>query len=133
MELKFPYVFLRGEFYPMIPVNLKKNERSIETLALIDSGATISVFQGSLGESLGIDLESGKKKLFQGIGGKIIGYIHSVVLKIANLEFDCEVAFSYELATSMNILGRKGFFDKFLLTFDEQRKEVILKPKDDVM
>jgi hypothetical protein len=127
IELKFSYVYLKGEFYPLIPVTLVKNRKSITTIALVDSGATISLFQGSLGESLGINLETGKKKLFQGVGGKIIGYVHPIVLEIANFKFPCEVAFSHELTTSLNMLGRKGFFDKFLVIFDEKRREVVLR------
>ena len=99
------------------------------TSALVDSGATTSLFQGSLGEHLGIKIEAGKKKLFQGVGGKIAGYTHPLTVEIAGLEFPCEIAFSHELTTSLNMFGRKDFFKKFLVCFDEKNRETTLKER----
>jgi hypothetical protein len=126
-KLVFPYILLKGQYYPIIPISLKKGKKSILTTAIVDSGATVSLFQGSIAEHLGIDVESGERKLFQGVGGKIVGYIHTLILGIENYEFTCKVAFSYELTTSLNMLGRYDVFDKFLVIFDDKNKKLILK------
>ncbi len=97
---------------------------------MVDSGATISVFQGSIGEYLGIPIENGRRRIFQGVGGKIIGYIHEVDLQIDKIKFSCRIAFSNELATSLNILGRDNFFERFLIIFDESNKMLKLTTKN---
>jgi hypothetical protein len=40
------------------------------------------------------------------------------------------IAFSNELTTSLNILGRESFFDRFLITCDERQKKLILESSD---
>ncbi len=127
MELRLPYILLKGRYYPIIQVVLRKNNKIIKTEALVDSGAVISLFQGSIADALDIDLESGEKRLFQGIGGKIVGYVHKLMVNINELEFPCKIAFSNEIATSLNMLGREDFFDELLLTFDDRNKQLIIK------
>jgi len=130
MKLEFPYVLKKDKYYPIIDAILSKDNNSIKTDAIVDSGAILSIFQGNIAEYLGIELEKGKEQLFQGIGGKIIGYIHNLTMKINEIELSCKVAFSNELTTSLNIVGRESFFDRFLITFDEQNKKLILQSRD---
>jgi hypothetical protein len=46
--LEFPYVNRRGQSYPIVPVTLYHRDREVRTEALVDSGASISTFQGDL-------------------------------------------------------------------------------------
>jgi len=124
--MRFPYVRVRETYYPIIPVILKSGRIEFKTDALIDSGASISVFQGSIAEYLGLDIESGERRIFQGIGGKIVGYAHPLTLVMRDLEFPCLIAFSNELVSSLNLIGREDFFEQFLITFDEVGKSVEL-------
>lgn len=123
---EYSYKFRGDNVYPIVEVVLEKDKRKIKVDALIDSGATISVFQGSIGEYLGVQIESGQRRIFQGVSGKIVGYIHEVNLQIDNVKFLCKIAFSSELATTLNILGRDNFFEKFLIIFDELNKRLKL-------
>jgi len=127
MKLEFPYVLKQDRYYPIIDLVIKNDNNSIKTDAIVDSGAVISIFQGNVAEYIGLKIEEGQEKLFQGIGGKIIGYIHNVKIKINNIEFSCKIAFSDELSTSLNIIGRESFFDNFLITFDEKNKKLFLE------
>src|SRR3989344_847369 len=127
MKLEFPYVLKQDRYYPIIDLAIKNDNNSIKTDAIVDSGAVISIFQGNVAEYIGLKIEEGQEKLFQGIGGKIIGYIHNVKIKINNIEFSCKIAFSDELSTSLNIIGRESFFDNFLITFDEKNKKLFLE------
>ena len=95
--------------------------------ALIDSGATISVFKEEIAEQLGIEVESGEKITLGGVGGRIVGYIHKLRINIANKEFVCPVVFSHEYFVSLNLLGRSGFFEKFKIIFEENKKILKLK------
>lgn len=127
MKLEFPYVFKKDRHYPIIDLILKNDNNSIKTDAIVDSGAIMSIFQGNIADYIGLDIEKGQEKLFQGIGGKITGYIHSVIVQVDNVKFSCKIAFSNELTTSLNIVGRESFFDRFLITFDERNKKLILE------
>lgn len=127
MIFKFPYLEFQKRFYPIIKVTLSKGQEKINTEALVDSGAVTSLFQGSIGRELGLEIESGEPRIFQGIGGKITGYVHAVIISIENVEFSGNVAFSDELTTSLNILGRESFFEKFIVKFNENKKELELE------
>lgn len=126
MRLTFPYVPRNEQFYPIIDLTLLHGSMSVKTDALVDSGAVMPIFQGSVADYIGLDVEAGKEKLFHGIGSKIIGYVHAVDMRIGETEFLCTMAFSNELTTSLNIIGRESFFDNFLITFDERNKKVVL-------
>lgn len=126
--MEFPYVNRRGQFYPIAPVTLRHGTHEIRTEALIDSGAIISTFQGDLAEPLGLVLEQGEKIYLQGIGGRVLGYIHEIDLQIGAEQIRCKIVFSDELISSVNLLGRVDFFEHFLVSFDERNRKVILKP-----
>lgn len=126
--MEFPYVNRRGQFYPIVPVTLRHGAREIRTEALIDSGASISTFQGDLAEPLGLALEQGEKIYLQGIGGRVLGYAHTIQLQIGTEQISCKIVFSNELISSVNLLGRVDFFEHFLVSFDERNRKVILKP-----
>jgi len=72
---EYGYKFKGDNLYPIIEIILERKRKKIRIDALVDSGATISVFQGSIGEYLGIPIENGQRRIFQGVGGKIIGYV----------------------------------------------------------
>nr|BAL59486.1 hypothetical conserved protein [Candidatus Acetothermum autotrophicum] len=126
--MEFPYVNRRGQYYPVVPVTLHHGDREIRTEALIDSGASISTFQGDLAEPLGLVLEQGEKIYLQGIGGRVLGYVHEVQLQIGTEQIRCKIVFSSELISSVNLLGRVGFFEHFFVSFDERNHKVIIKP-----
>lgn len=127
MKLVFPYVQKAANFYPAIDIKLFGRKESITVKALIDSGASFSVFRPEIAEQIGVNIESGKRLYLEGIGGRILGYIHKVPVKVGNKRFNCRIVFSREFTVSFNLLGRDNFFTKFLITFDENNKEVILE------
>ena len=126
--MKFSYQFFRGSHYPIIPVKFLSNRGEVNTSAIVDSGASVSIFNGSVGRQIGIDVESGEKRIFQGASAKMIGYVHKVRMEVAGIEFDCKAAFSDELGTSFNLLGRETIFDKFIITFNEKLLELDISP-----
>ncbi|MBI2652264.1 hypothetical protein HYX00_02255 [Candidatus Woesearchaeota archaeon] len=125
--MKFDYQLFRESYYPIIPVTIIKNNKRVNTSAIVDSGASISIFSSSIGKLVGLDIESGENRIFQGASAKLAGYIHNVGMIIAEKEIECRVAFSDELNTSFNLIGRETIFDKFLITFNEKHKELKIK------
>ena len=114
---EFPYRFHKGVWLPLIPVAFK----TFQTAALVDSGASVSLFDPKIGETLGISVDKGKKVYLTGIAGRILAYEHTVTVKIADYEFLLKAAFSYELKVSVNLLGQDNFFDKFIVTFNKSK------------
>ena len=127
--MKFSYQYFRDTNYPIIPVTIITATKKLTTSAIIDSGATISIFHSSVAMPLGITVDSGEKRIFQGASGKLIGYVHKVRMVIADKEFECDVVFSDELSTSFNLLGRKTVFENFKIIFNEAERTVELIPK----
>lgn len=125
--MKFSYQLFRDSYYPIIPVVIIKNSKKVKTPVVVDSGATISIFNSRIAEPLKLNIESGEKRIFQGASAKLIGYIHNVRMAIADNEIECKVAFSDELSTSFNLLGRESIFDKFLITFNEKERELLIE------
>ena len=125
--MKFEYRYERGFYLPIIEVILEFKNNKIRTDALVDSGASISMFKSEIGRALGIDIEAGSKKIFQSASAKLIGYIHEVNITIADKNFKTKIAFSDDLSTSFNLLGRLGIFEKFNITFRENGKEIIFE------
>ncbi|RLG88573.1 MAG: hypothetical protein DRO18_01165 [Thermoprotei archaeon] len=126
----FPYVLYRGRFYPIIPVVIEGKER-IVVYALVDSGATISLFHMSIAEDAGIDLKDAEQVYLAGIGGYVRAYIKKQV-RVAIEGFESitiPIAFTEYIASDIAILGRQGFFETFEITFREWEKKLIIRSK----
>ena len=95
--------------------------------ALIDSGATVSIFKAEVAETLGISIENGKEIWLGGVGGHIKGYLHQVKIEAAGEKFVCPVVFSREYFVSFNLLGRQEFFKKFKIVFEEKKNRLRLE------
>jgi predicted aspartyl protease len=124
---EFSYLKKGDQAYPLIDVELIGPKGSLMVKALIDSGATFSIFRPEIASYLGIPVKDGQSLYFQGIKSKILGYLHQVPVRVNQERFNCYIAFSSELEVSFNILGRKNFFLPFLITFNERFKKVIIE------
>lgn len=110
---------------PIIPIILIKGKKLVGYEALMDSGADHNIFHGDLTEILGIKLTLGKSRKVYGLGGQSIkGYIHNLVIKPMGMEkYSAPVIFSKQMPEhSLGVLGNIGFFDKFKVTFDYEKK-----------
>ena len=117
---------------PCIPIVLKgRAETCIEVFALIDSGADVSVIPKALAELLDIDL-SGKTKESYGVGGEI--KVKESKMRVT-LKKQHEEKFEEHIPVQIVlngeeppiILGRMGFFDKFVISIDETNQKIKFK------
>lgn len=117
---------------PTIPINLKgKSETSINVYALIDSGADVSIIPKALAEFLNLDL-SGETSISHGIAGEI--KVKESKMKVT-LKKSHEEVYSYIIPVQVIltgeeppiILGRRGFFNKFIISIDENNQKIKLK------
>lgn len=114
--------------FPIVPVQLRSSSSAwFATDALVDSGATISLFDGTIPRVLEIAIRKGDRIQPTGIAGSISAYVHRVMLKIGEEEFEAEVAFTYRRRVPINLLGRTSVFERFLVTFDERNGRTILE------
>lgn len=71
---EFNYLPFIGSAFPIVPVKLRMLTSSwFATNALIDSGATIRLFDEAVARILGISIQSGRRIRPTGIGGSISG------------------------------------------------------------
>lgn len=124
----FPYVKFHGRYYPLIPITLSKGRYSVNTFALIDSGASMSVFRPEIARALRIPLRGKSNVRLGTANGGVNIAVTQVQIEVEDEKFMSEVGFSHTYATSFNIIGREGFFRRFSIVFNEIMKTVILMP-----
>ncbi|MFC1691599.1 retropepsin-like aspartic protease [Nanoarchaeota archaeon] len=114
---------------PSIPILLSEKEK-IETVALLDSGADISAVPKDIAEILGLDLRKKHTPAF-GIGGRTDAVDTTMKITISkgheiyNFRIPVKVILgNYDFPV---LLGRAGFFDKFVISFNQIQEKVSLK------
>jgi len=125
--LTFPYLRKGQQAFPVVDLTLTARSRALTLKALVDSGASFSVFRAEVLEHLGLRLEQGARLSLEGVGGRILGYRHRLLAQVGTTKFFSTIVFSKELTVSFTLLGRDNFFEHFLVTFDERRQEVRLQ------
>lgn len=114
---------------PMIPLTIFGKE-SIDTIGILDSGADISAMSRDMAELIGLDISKETDFAF-GIGGKVKSVETTMNILIEqkheryNLTLPIKVIlddYSFPI-----LLGRFGFFDEFIIIFDQPNEKVILK------
>lgn len=120
----FPYKKISSsKFGPIVPIVLQGKRRPVLFDVFVDSGADYSVFHEKVAILLGFKLTSGKKKIVTvGDGDEMLVYLHTVDVFFADYFFQAEIAFSSGLGAGFNLLGRKTFFEKFRICFNDRDK-----------
>ncbi len=108
-------------YRPIAKVGLKDaNGDMFELSMLVDSGADISIFSKRIGDIMGLDVEQGEAKVFRGIVGELIAYVHEIPLFINETEVETRVAFA--LSEVPNLLGRLDIFKNFEISFRKEEE-----------
>lgn len=118
---------------PIIPIKLIYNSNEIDIYALIDSGADWCVFQGNVGQAIGININSGKKQELVGLKQEsLVAYFHNIILCVGGWKSPCFVGFSSSLnRLPYGILGHDGFFSQYIVTLDYIKQRIELKERKD--
>ena len=120
---------------PTIPVTLKgRSTFPIKVLALIDSGADVSIIPISLAELLNLNLPE-EIQIAHGIGGEVKAKSSKMEIIVEKNREKYSFMIPVQVILDNNtpiILGRKGFFDKFIIAIDEKKKKVKLKRKTEL-
>lgn len=98
---------------PLIPIRLigRAGFPSIDTLALLDSGADRCVFPEAFAIRLGLDLSAGTSIPIKGAaGGRFPAWILPVAIEIVGRRFDCHAAFTPG-SIPYSFVGREEIFE----------------------
>jgi predicted aspartyl protease len=100
---------------------------SIPFDGLIDSGADECTFPGWIVKSAGRNVHRGKKRIFSGIGGSVLAYLHRTTISLENARLLADVYCSHEWDTMpFGLLGQAGFFSRFDIRFRYSKKTIVL-------
>ena len=129
-RVDFPYLKdAQGRFAPIVYLQVWTGDRWLYLQAYVDSGASWSVFHLDVAQLVGIKLNKAQRRYVSlGNGSVIPIYLHHIKVRFAGQEFSVPAGFSDALRVGFNLLGRTGFFDRFLMTFNERARVLIVTP-----
>ena len=115
---------------PYLPLKLFNQNYSINTLGLLDSGASVNVLPYQIGLELGLEWE--KLNIFVTLTGNLSQFPTKGVILSAQIETFASVALAFAWTQSNNvplILGRVNFFQEFDVCFYGSQSGFELAPK----
>ena len=124
---QFPYVKFHGKFYPLIPLTLRRGRYFVNTFALLDSGASISLFRPEIAQALHLP-KSRRGMRLDTASGRVNIAVVPIGVEIEQTRFNAKIGFSDGYAASFNIIGRESFFHRFSICFNEIMRTVVLVP-----
>ncbi|MDP3013925.1 MAG: hypothetical protein Q8M92_06765 [Candidatus Subteraquimicrobiales bacterium] len=121
---------------PFITLELRFGGRKIKTEALVDSGATVSIFKRELASFLGLPIKEAKEDESGAAGGtefKVLyfpGYALEGQFKKRKFPLGA-VFYKKSDPNAINLLGRNDFFRAFKVIFDQRANKFDLIPYDE--
>lgn len=135
--MKFKYSEYTDEnnikiFRPTVPIIFKNESKFIQTEAVIDSGSDFTILPIEIAGILDIKLDTHTKTIFHGAGGNPFPVYPSPVniehiLRQSGfrpIKWQTKVFFAESQPAIL--LGHKGFLEKFKVTLDGKKKEVVI-------
>jgi hypothetical protein len=123
--IRFDYSVFRENKAPVIPVEFRGRDRWHNLWVYVDSGASLSILHTYEARRLGVSLR-GCRKFYIVVAGdrRIPVFVKNLRMRLGRRVVTVEVGFCSALGGAFNLLGRKGVFDKFRVTFDDRRETV---------
>ena len=120
----FPYLKdAFGRHAPIVYLQVWTGNRWLYLQAYVDSGAAMSIFHADVATLLGLKLPRLKRRhMSLGNGARLAVYVAQVQVRFAGREFTVPIAFSDVLTIGFNLLGRAGFFDRFVIAFNDRAR-----------
>jgi hypothetical protein len=97
-----------------LPLTLQWGDHSSQLEAQVDT-ASCCIFRRDLGESLGLDVESGFQQEINTVTGAFTTYGHTVTVSVLGFDFEAVVYFAADEGFTRNVLGRSGWLDRVRL------------------
>lgn len=121
--------------YPYLQVVVRYGDNAARPLlALVDSGAVDTLFPAALGQTLGIDVLSGERKVYFGIGGhSSVGYLHECQMQVSGFTNWVKLRIGFLDTIRIPILGQSGFFENYQIIFERFKYQFEVYPKIDAL
>ncbi len=129
--MKFRYKKLGAHLLrPVIPIEILSGSEIVRYEALVDSGADCNIVPAEIGDLLGIDVTGGRRSEVGGItGGGMPYFVHQVSIRVGGWAYVVPVGFMPDMPPfGYGVVGQRGFFDLFKVTFDYDKTEIELRP-----
>lgn len=118
---------------PIVSVFVKCNGVAVPIWGLVDSGSDITLLNASFAELFKVPTKKGKRIDLVGVleGPEFAAYIHQINLTVKDVgSVDTIAAFTdSEKYPDHMLLGRRGFFDKFMIKFEQYNKQIEINPR----
>ena len=130
-RVTFPYLRdAAGRFAPIVYLQAWTGNRWLYLQAYVDSGAACSIFHADVAQLLDLKSSRGVRRYMAlGNGSVLPVTLHRVRVRFAGKEFAVPVGFSDALKVGFNLLGRAGFFTRFVLSFNDRTKTLTVTPQ----
>jgi hypothetical protein len=120
-----------SEWLPELECRLAKKHAKpgVRFSAVVDSGSPFCLFRADLGRQIGLDIHKGVPQDIGGVvsGGSEPAYFQKVSLYIENnWVIEVHAGFMENLSVG-GLLGRRGFFENFIVRFDHSSLPPVLE------
>ena len=117
-----PYkIFGESDRLPFVTLGMRGPHKEAVVEAFVDSGADFSIFHAGWMDYLGLPRSKAVvKKIQVGDGDYIEALWIPVNVAFYGQNFQAPLTFSKSLGPDFNLLGRKGFFNRFKFCFDDK-------------
>ena len=129
-RVEFPYMKdPQGRYAPLVYLQGWTGTHWLYLQAYVDSGASWSVFHLDVAQLLGVKLSKTKRRYVSlGNGSVLPIYLQQIRVRFGGQEFTVPAGFSDALRVGFNLMGRAGFFDRFLISFNERARILTAAP-----
>lgn len=125
--MKYPFLPDGSVERPIIDFRIG-DSRPIKLLGLVDSGAVATRVNASVALALDIDLSTGADAEFRVAGGEYAGKVVNVPLTVGRIVWTAPVCFVDGWDFSYQLLGLRGFFDRWVVRIDAAEGITQLQP-----
>lgn len=131
-ELKFDRTHTYGSEVDgiAVPITLRSGDEAAWLTAKIDTGASHCLFERGQGEILGLDIESGERKYFYTVTGRVETFGHLIQIETLGLVIESMVYFFADAAITKSVLGRSGWLDRVRLGIVDYDRALYLAAYD---
>jgi hypothetical protein len=114
----------------VVPVGLYANGIYVDVAAKLDTGAEYCLFDRKWADWLDIDVESGPRRTFRGLAGRLDAFEHEVTMRCFETAFTSVVYFTGDVGVARDLLGRNGWLDRLRVAIVHYDREIYLSPYD---